>query len=61
MNSFLLPTSIPAGYAALIERYGLRVPRPGLLFGIGEKHSVQQFDGWTLLTPRHAPPDSLAG
>lgn len=61
MNSFLPSSAVRAGYSALIERYALRVSRPLRLFAIGEKHSIQEFQGWTLLTPRHAPQDTLLG
>lgn len=61
MNSSLPSFAIAAGYGALIERHALRVPRPARLFAIGEKHSIQELQGWTLLTPRHAPQDTLLG
>lgn len=61
MESALPRSAVPAGYSALIERYRLRVPRPARLFAIGEKHGIEYLPGWTLLTPRHAPRDSLVG
>jgi hypothetical protein len=51
----------PAGYAALIEAYGLRVPLPHRLHAIGQRHKVVTEGGWRLLTPRHAPPNTLEG
>ena len=51
----------PAGYAALIDAYGLAVPLPRLLFATGERHRVIEEEGWRILTPRHAPDATLAG
>ena len=52
---------IPAGYAALIAAYGLAAPPPHRLYAIGRHHKVVDGEGWRLLTPRHAPENSLAG
>ena len=49
------------GYAALVERYGLRAPLPLILSAIGEKHKKYELDGWQVFTPRHAPEDGLYG
>jgi hypothetical protein len=51
----------PAGYAALIEAYGLAVPLPRTLFAIGARHRIIEQGGFRLLTPRHAPPATLEG
>jgi hypothetical protein len=51
----------PVGYAALIDAHALRVPWPRVLRAIGQRHRVYQQNGWRLLTPRHAPPATLAG
>jgi hypothetical protein len=51
----------PAGYAALIEAYGLDVPLPRTLFAIGERHKIIEQGGWRLLSPRHAPRPTLEG
>jgi len=51
----------PTGYAALIERYDLRVPLPPRLSGIAERHHPRSTPGWHLLTPRHRPAPTLAG
>lgn len=51
----------PAGYAALIDAYGLDVPWPRTLAAIGEKHKVIREGGWLILSPRHAPEDTLEG
>lgn len=51
----------PAGYAALIDAYGLAVPLPRLLFATGERHRVIEEEGWRILTPRHAPHATLDG
>lgn len=51
----------PAGYGALIDAYRLVVPFPRTLSATGEHHRTREQGGWRILTPRHAPPDSLAG
>jgi hypothetical protein len=65
LNSFhgrrLPEPARPAGYAALIERYGLRVPLPPRLAMVGGRHRRVETADWLLLTPRHQPADSLAG
>jgi hypothetical protein len=52
---------ILAGYAALIQAYGLEVPLPRRLHAIGGRYRVLERDNWRLLTPRHAPEPTLAG
>jgi len=51
----------PAGYAALIDAYGLEVPLPRTLFATGEHHRVTEETEWRILTPRHAPAADLEG
>jgi hypothetical protein len=51
----------PAGYAALIDAYDLRVPLPRRLSIIGEHHRLMEEDGWRVYTPRHAPHVTLDG
>ncbi len=51
----------PAGYAALIEAYGLAVPLPRTLSATGQHHKVIEEAGWRITTPRHAPNASLEG
>jgi len=51
----------PAGYAALIDTFALRVPLPRLLSATGERHRVRTEDRWRILTPRHAPAADLEG
>lgn len=51
----------PAGYAWLIERYDLRIPLPPRLAGIAAVHHKVETPEWLLLTPRHAPEETLAG
>ncbi len=53
--------SSPAGYAALIDAYGLEVPLPHRLRAIGQHHRIRKTADWHLLTPRHAPENTLAG
>jgi hypothetical protein len=50
-----------AGYSALMDRYGLKVPIPPRLAGIAARHHPESTAEWLLLTPRHAPQDSLGG
>ncbi|HYH80921.1 MAG TPA: Fic family protein [Longimicrobium sp.] len=50
-----------AGYAELIETYGLRVPLPPRLAAISARHHPPQHPDWLLLTPRHAPAPTLRG
>ena len=49
----------PVGYAALIDRYGLQLPLPQRLTAIAERHKPTSTSEWQLLSPRHAPEDSL--
>jgi len=51
----------PVGYAALIEKYDLRVPLPKQLTAIGARHVKMSTEEWQVLTPRHHPDDSLSG
>ena len=51
----------PAGYAALIDAYRLRVPIPPTLSAIATRHKTLEKEGWRLLTPRHAPQATLDG
>ena len=50
-----------AGYAALIDRYGLAVPDPRTLSAIGQRHRITEKGGWRMFTPRHAPRADLQG
>ncbi|KAB2850855.1 MAG: Fic family protein [Hyphomicrobiaceae bacterium] len=51
----------PAGYAALIDAYALKVPLPQTLAAIATRHKTIEADGWRLFTPRHAPSATLEG
>src|SRR5271166_2122551 len=51
----------PAGYAALVDAYGLPVPLPRTLSATGEHHRIKEEAGWRILTPRHAPSPNLKG
>jgi hypothetical protein len=51
----------PAGYAWLLDRYSLAVPLPPRLAGIAAVHHRLETPEWLLLTPRHAPEETLAG
>jgi Fic family protein len=52
---------IPAGYAALIERFELAVPLPPRLAAIASRHHPPPHAFWQLLTPRHRSSDDLEG
>ena len=53
--------AVPAGYAALIERFDLAVPLPPQLTAIAGRHHPRPSSSWQLLTPRHRAPDTLEG
>ena len=53
--------AVPAGYAALIGGYGLRVPLPRTLSAIGERHRRLEEGEWRIYSPRYAPDASLDG
>jgi Fic family protein len=53
--------AIPAGYAALIERFDLPVPIPSRLAATAMRHHPGVDPAWHLLTPRHRPSDTLQG
>jgi len=50
-----------AGYATLIEQYRLPVVLPPMLAAIGDRHTKSSTDAWQILTPRHAPLNTLSG
>ena len=50
----------PAGYAALIAAFDLRVPIPDRLIAIGEKHTLRREECWQVLTPRYEPAATIA-
>lgn len=52
---------IPAGYAALIERFDLALPLPRQLTAIAARHHPSASATWQMLTPRHRPADTLEG
>ncbi len=53
--------AVPAGYAALIDAFGLVVPAPRTMSAIGGHHRVYEQDSWRIYTPRHAPSADLSG
>ena len=53
--------AIPAGYAALIDRFELRVPIPLQLAATAMRHHPGPDPFWCLLTPRHCPACTLEG
>ena len=53
--------AIPAGYAALIERFKLIVPLPPVLAATALRHGPKSNSNWQLFTPRHRPEQSLSG
>lgn len=50
-----------AGYAALIAYYELDVPLPSNLSAVSLKHRKYETDRWQVFTPKHLPPETLAG
>jgi hypothetical protein len=52
--------SRPAGYAALIAAYDLRVPAPDEMIAIGEKHTRRREGRWSVVTPRYRPADKVS-
>ncbi len=65
MNDFrgrLLPEAAEsAGYAWLIDRYGLDLPLPPRLAAIARRHHPRSTPDWLLLPPPHRPRPTLAG
>jgi len=51
----------PTGYAALLDRYQLKVPLPRVLAGIATRHHPVSTKEWQVHTPRHEPSDDLFG
>lgn len=54
-------TATPAGYSALIGAYELAVPLPSKLSATGARHRITDDGAWRIMTPRHAPEQSLEG
>lgn len=51
-----------AGYAALVAAHGLKLPAPlWRSICIIKRHAKLETDGWLLLSPKHAPEDTLGG
>jgi len=50
-----------AGYAALMDRYGLQLPSPPRLAAIANRHHPVSTREWLMLTPRHQPEPTLSG
>ena len=65
MNNFhgraLPEPAEPAGYAWLIDRYGLELPLPPRLAAIARRDRPQSTPDWTLLPPPRRPRPTLAG
>ena len=53
--------AVLAGYSALIQAHGLRVPMPDHLCAIGKKHKKYDHGRWHIFTPRHKPANTLYG
>jgi hypothetical protein len=51
--------ALPAGYAALIDGYDLKVPLPDTLAIISRKHKQYRQGRWAVFTVRHKPNDTL--
>lgn len=50
-----------AGYEALMAHDELDVPLPLKLSAVSLKHRKYETDRWQVFTPKHLPPDTLAG
>ncbi len=50
----------PAGYAAIVLRYDLKVPLPPRLTALARRHHPNSTPDWLMLTPRHRPNEDLA-
>ncbi len=50
-----------AGYAALIDHYALKLPLPPRLTATAKRYQPTSTKEWQLLSPRHAPDDTLLG
>jgi hypothetical protein len=72
VNRFSGPTTVfrerrlpeqgtPAGYAALVDAYGLAVPLPRQLAAIGARHRMTETPEWRIFTPRYQPKPDLEG
>lgn len=51
--------AIPAGYAALIDAWGLSVPLPYRLCCVGATHSMKEAGRWRYFSPRYAPKPTM--
>ncbi|HWL53656.1 MAG TPA: Fic family protein [Chthoniobacteraceae bacterium] len=49
------------GYAALMAHYELDAPLPWKLSAVSLKHRKYETERWQVFTPKHLPPDTLAG
>lgn len=49
----------PAGYAALIDHYALRVPPPPHLAMVAERHEPESTSQWKVLPRRYRPDDTV--
>ncbi|MDT0645893.1 Fic family protein [Zunongwangia sp. F260] len=50
---------IIVGYAAIINSFELEVPTPDIISLISSKNRKYKTEGWNVLTPKHAPEDTL--
>ncbi len=61
-SGWVLPEkAVPAGYAALILAFNLKVPTPLALSAISHRHRKYTRNGWSIFTPRHMPESTLYG
>ena len=49
------------GYAALVQKYEMKVPLPNILSAVAEKHTKYETASWQVFTQRHTPSESLYG
>jgi hypothetical protein len=52
---------LAAGYAALIEAHGLKVPLPRVLAAVSSRNKSSAWPEWRILPARYAPQASLEG
>ncbi|MGO1076410.1 Fic family protein [Inquilinus sp. CA228] len=52
---------VPAGYAAVVARHGLKAALPPRLTALALRHHPSSTPDWLMLTPRHRPEQTLAG
>jgi len=60
-DDWLPEQSTPAGYAALVHAYGLKVPAPAVRAAVSPRNRAYQEDGWRVFPVRQMPEPTFAG